>query len=393
MSPELLAISLVIAISISSFINILFMLIYNYKQKTLLFTKFNELEHLLEQKFFHIKEELLEKFHKQTQDTNDNQKQQLTLIHTTFREILTHNTETLTKRVDGLIQLVDNKLLQINNQVNQRLNEGFEKTTETFTNIVTRLALIDDAQKKITELSTNVVSLQQLLADKRSRGAFGEVQLKNLITNMLPAENVAFQHTMSNGTRCDCLLLLPPPTGNIVIDAKFPLENFYKFSNHELASVERQKASQLFRQDIKKHIQDIANKYIIPTETADGAIMFIPAEAIFAEIHSQFQELVIYAQQQKVWLVSPTTMMAILTTASSVLKDTATKNHINVIKIHLAHLAKDFSRFDERMQKLATHIDLAHNDIQQVHTSAKKISKRFQQIEQVNTNEQLPEPN
>ena len=190
------------------------------QQKELLITKLNDMNQLIEQKFSHIKEELLEKVHKQAQESNENQKQQLTLIQTTLREVLGHNSEILSNRVENLIQLTDSKLLQISTQVNQRLHEGFEKTTATFTDIVKRLALIDDAQKKITELSTNVVSLQQLLSDKRSRGAFGEIQLKNLIENMLPAENVSFQHVLSNSTRCDCLLLLPQPTGNITIDCR-----------------------------------------------------------------------------------------------------------------------------------------------------------------------------
>lgn len=389
MSHESLYIIWAIAALIGCGIVTVFMLLLRLQQKELFVKTCGNLNQLIEQKFAHIKEELLEKVHKQSQESNENQKQQLNLIQTTLREVLGHNAESLSKRVENLIQLTDSKLLQISNQVTQRLHDGFEKTTETFTDIVKRLALIDDAQKKITELSTNVVSLQQILNDKRSRGAFGEVQLKNLIENMLPTENVSFQHTLSNGTRCDCLLLLPPPTGNIVIDAKFPLENFYKLINPDAIDLEKQKASQLFRQDIKKHIQDISSKYIIPEETADGAIMFIPAEAIFAEIHSQYQDLVLYAQQQKVWLASPTTMMAILTTASAVLKDTATKKHINVIKVHLSHLAKDFSRFDERMQKLTNHINLAHDDVQQVHTSAKKITRRFQQIEKVDVSEEI----
>src|SRR5205814_24097 len=143
----------------------------------------------------------------------------------------------------------------------------FEKTTSTFTDIVKRLALIDDAQKKLTELSSNVVSLQEILVDKRSRGAFGEIQLKNLIQNMLPESNFAFQHTLSNGSRADCILFLPEPTGNVVIDSKFPLENFQIMTNFNLSEADRKKAQQQFRQDIKKHIQDIQSKYIIRQET------------------------------------------------------------------------------------------------------------------------------
>ncbi len=187
---------------------------------------------------------------------------------------------------------------------------------------------------------------------------------------------------MSNNTRADCMLFLPEPTGNIVIDSKFPLENYQKFTSFDLPSSEKQKAQQNFKQDIKKHINDIADKYIIAGETTDGAIMFLPAEAIFAELHREFSELITYAHQRRVWITSPTTMMAVLTTASAVLKDSATREHIHIIQEHLGMLAKDFSRFDDRMQKLAKHIDQAHEDVQQVNTSAQKITQRFKKIEE-----------
>jgi DNA recombination protein RmuC len=266
-------------------------------------------------------------------------------------------------------------------QVEQRLNEGFEKTTATFSDIVKRLALIDDAQKKLTELSTNVVSLQEILIDKRSRGAFGEIQLKNLVQNMLPPDNFAFQYTLSNGNRADCILFLPEPTGNIIIDSKFPLENYQIMTDFSNQEQEKKKASQAFKQDIKKHVMDIASKYIQPEETSEGAIMFIPAEAVFAEIHAHFPELVELAQRSNVWLASPTTLMAILTTARAVLKDSATRKHIHIIQEHLRMLARDFGRFETRMQHLAKHIEKANHDVQQVHTSAKKITRRFGQID------------
>lgn len=267
-------------------------------------------------------------------------------------------------------------------QLEQRLNDGFEKTTATFSDIVKRLALIDDAQKKLTELSSNVVSLQEILVDKRSRGAFGEVQLKNLVQNMLPPDNFDFQFTLSNGNRADCILFLPEPSGNVVIDSKFPLENFQIMTDFANGDTDRKKASQAFKQDIKKHISDIASKYIQPGETSEGAIMFIPAEAVFSEIHAHFPDLVELAQRSNVWLASPTTLMAILTTARAVLKDSATRKHIHIIQDHLRALAGDFNRFETRMQNLAKHIEQANQDVQQVHTSAKKITRRFEQIEQ-----------
>ncbi len=293
-----------------------------------------------------------------------------------------HATE-LSQRVEKLTAMTDKKLQEISGQVEKRLSEGFEKTTATFTDIVKRLALIDEAQKKITELSGNVISLQEILTDKRSRGAFGEVQLSALLHNILPKENFALQYTLSNGKRVDCILFLPEPTGNIAIDAKFPLENYQKLADHHLAENERHLAEQQFRIDIKKHLQDISEKYLIPGETADGAIMFIPAEAIFAEIHSHYPDLIEMSHRLRVWLVSPTTLMAILTTARAVIKDSATRKQIHIIQEHLITLGKDFSRFQNRMDNLSKHIAQAHADAEDVNKSAKKISSRFNSIEQV----------
>lgn len=285
--------------------------------------------------------------------------------------------------MDRTTRQLDEKLDKITHSVENRLTQGFEKTNETFTNIAQRLAIIDDAQKKISALSENVINLQEILTDKRSRGAFGEVQLQILIQNVLPAQSYSFQHTLSNGTRVDCLLLLPDPSGNVPVDAKFPLENYQKYVNPDNDAMVRQQARQQFKQDVKKHIQDVSQKYIIPGETSEGAILFIPAEAIFAEIHAHHPDLVETAWKAKVWLASPSTMMAILTTASAVLKDSATRQQIHVIQEHLRSLAQDFSRFEERMTKLSRHLQQANEDAVQVHTSAQKITKRFTQIEKV----------
>lgn len=304
-------------------------------------------------------------------------------LQDTLRDALSHHSQELSKSVESLTKTAEAKLQQVNSIVEQRLNEGFAKTTDTFADIAKRLILIDDAQRKLTDLSNNVLSLQEILADKRSRGAFGEVQLNNLIQNLLPAANFALQHPLSNGMRCDCMLFLPAPTGNVVIDAKFPLENFQRYNSLEVAESDKKKFIQAFTQDVKKHINDIAIKYIIPGETADGAIMFIPAEAIFAEIHSRFPDLVAFAQAKHVWLTSPTTIMAILTTASAVLKDSATREHVHFIQEHLRALAKDFGLFNERMDKLSRHLELANTDAKEIHTSASKITKRFTAIEKV----------
>lgn len=304
-------------------------------------------------------------------------------IRNQISSILNHNSETISKQVEKLTHDTDNRLKEISGQVEKRLSEGFEKTAATFNDVVKRLAMIDEAQKKITDLSSNVISLQEILTDKRSRGAFGEVQLSALLSNVLPAEHFSLQCTLSNGKRVDCLLILPDPTGKVAIDAKFPLENYRRMTDVNLSETERMSAKSTFKLDIRKHMQDIAEKYIIPGETADGAVMFIPAEAVFAEIHACHPELIEQSHRLKVWMVSPTTMMAILTTARAVIKDAATRKQVHIIQEHLVHLGKDFTRFQARMDNLAKHINLAHSDIEEVHKSSKKLTSRFSSIEQV----------
>lgn len=313
---------------------------------------------------------------------------------TQVKEALGDYAKEMSKRIEHLTISTESKLKEINAQVEKRLAEGFEKTNETFSDVIKRLALIDAAQKKITELSSNVVSLQEILNDKRSRGAFGEIQLSHLIQNMIPAQHYSFQHTLNNQRRPDCMLFLPEPTGNIAIDAKFPLESYRLMVDSTRSDIEKQQILRQFKQDIKKHIQDIAQKYIVPGETADGAVMFIPAEAVFAEIHAKHQDLVEYAQQAKVWLVSPTTMMAVLTTARAVLKDAATRREVHEIQKHLRLLATDFDRFQLRMDNLAKRIAQAHSDVEQVHISSRKITKAFSHIEKADfeaLNLDLPE--
>ncbi|HHO59907.1 MAG TPA: DNA recombination protein RmuC [Thiotrichales bacterium] len=291
--------------------------------------------------------------------------------------------ESFSRSNEQLQEVLQKRLLEMSGIVEQRLDKGFEKTTETFTDVVKRLALIDEAQKRITELSGSVVSLQEVLTDKRSRGAFGEVQMAGLIRNIMPEDSFKLQHTLSNGTRVDCMMFLPEPTGNVAIDSKFPLDAYQKMMDEEASDSDRAAAQRQFRLDIKKHIRDIAGKYIIADETADGAIMFIPAEAVFAEIHAHQPQLVEEAQRARVWMVSPTTLMAVLTTARAVLKDSATRKQVHVIQEHLVNLGKDFQRFRKRMDNLAKHIQQANKDVEEVHISAGKISGRFDKIEKV----------
>ncbi len=304
-------------------------------------------------------------------------------IRTQVSESLSKSSEELGKKVEHLTERTDGRLKEISGQVEKRLAEGFEKTTETFISVLQHLERIDEAQKKITELSGNVVSLQEVLTDKSSRGAFGEVQLSTLIRNLMPESAFEMQKSLSTGNRVDCMLFLPEPTGNVSIDAKFPLENYRSMVGPDLGAQEKTAAARLFKQDVKKHIKDISEKYIIPGETADGAMMFLPAEAVFAEIHAHHPDLVEFAQHRRVWMVSPTTLMAILTTAGAVLKDEATRRQVHIIQKHLRDLSLDFGRFRKRMDNLAKHIDQAHRDVNDVHTSAGKITSHFSKIEKV----------
>lgn len=300
-----------------------------------------------------------------------------------LQDTLKGMTTQFSERVQQLSQTVDGRLNEISGKVAERLDEGFKKTNETFTSVMSRLAVIDEAQKKIEGLASNVVSLQEILGDKRSRGAFGEVQLEALVRNSLPPDAYAFQHTLKSGVRVDCALILPAPTGTVCVDSKFPLENYSRMFDDSLPPTERDASRRQFKSDVRKHVDDIAAKYIVEGETSDGAVMFLPAEAVFAEIHAYHPDLVGHAQKKRVWLTSPTTLMAVLNTARAVIRDSETRRMAHVIKDELGKLAKDFSRFDERMKKLATHIEQASRDVGEVRISSDKISRRFQQIERV----------
>src|SRR5690349_5708711 len=287
----------------------------------------------------------------------------------------------LGETTDKLNAKIDQRLEQISGKVNERLDEGFKKTNDTFVNVMQRLATIDEAHKKIETLTGSVVSLQELLGDKKSRGAFGEVQLEALVRNILPPAAFEMQYTLSNGTRVDCALRLPAPTGLVCVDSKFPLENYHRMLAPGTNDMERAMAQRQFRADVKKHVDDIAKKYILPNETSDGAVMFVPAEAVFAEIHAYHSEVVDHANSRRVWIVSPTTLMAVLNTARAVLKDVETRKQIHVIKEALARLAVEFGRFDERMKELARHIRQAGEDVEKIQVTGGKITQQFQRIE------------
>ncbi len=306
----------------------------------------------------------------------------------TLQNIMRTVTAQVTHTIESLTKTNDARLNEISGKVNERLDEGFKKTNETFVNVIARLATIDEAQKKIDGLTTNVVSLQQLLGDKRSRGAFGEVQLETIIKNVLPTNAYELQYTFSNRVRADCVLKLPEPTGLIAVDSKFPLENYERM----LAEGADRATPAAFKADVRKHIDDISSKYIIHGETGDGAVMFLPAEAVFAEIHAHHRDLVEYAARKRVWIVSPTTMMAVLNTALAVLKDVETRKQVHVIKDALGKLGGDFGRFQARMDDLAKHIGQVSKDVELVHTSSKKITEQFHKIEKVEIEPALSPP-
>jgi DNA recombination protein RmuC len=199
----------------------------------------------------------------------------------------------------------------------------------------------------------------------------------------MPEASYQMQYTLSNGKVVDCVLFLPEPTGKVPIDSKFPLENYRRMTSPETPEEERKAAERNFARDVRTHVQDVASKYVLPGETAQAALLFIPAEAVFAEIHARYPELVEEAHRAHVMMTSPTTLWAVLTTAGAVLKDAATRKQVHIIQEHLTFLSRDFERFQERMDALARHIRQAHEDVDQVHTSARKISSRFGKIERL----------
>ena len=340
----------------------------------------NDLQLSQQEALSKIREEITEKIHKTLSEQGKVQQE-------TLQNSLKNTALQLIASVETLTKSVDKRLEAITGKVQERLDEGFKKTNQTFISVMERLATIDEAQKKIDGLTTNMVSLQELLGDKRSRGAFGELQLEGLIKNILPPDSYSFQHTFSKGVRADCVLFLPDPTGTVAVDSKFPMENYQKMFDVKLTDIDKAKAQKQFKLDVKKHINDIASKYIITDETSDGAVMFLPAEAVFAEIHAYHPELIQEAMAKKVWIVSPTTLMAVLNTARAVLKDVETRKQVHIIKSELGKLGKEFDRFDTRMKKLADNIRQAHENAQDVHITSQKITQRFTQIEKVELEE------
>ena len=286
---------------------------------------------------------------------------------------------------NNLNDKMEKKLDLINNRVNERLDENFEKTNKTFTSVLERLSKIDEAQKKIETLSTDIVSLQSILTDKKTRGIYGEVNLKHIMENVFGVNDRIYklQETLSNGTIADCCLFAPEPLGTIIIDSKFPLENYQLMVDKKLSQVERSMHEKQFKIDVKKHIDAISSKYIIPGETADQAIMFLPAEAIFAEINAYHSDILEYAYKRRVWITSPTTLISTLTVIEMIIKNIERDKYTQVIHDELNKLGIEFSRYKERWDKLAKSIETVNKDVENVYITTEKISKKFEAINKV----------
>ncbi len=281
---------------------------------------------------------------------------------------------------------IEHRLDQINNKVTQRIDDNFEKTNKTFNSVLERISKIDEAQKKIEGLSNDIVSLQSVLTDKKTRGIFGEVNLKHILSSVFGDNNnniYKLQCTMSNGTIADCVLYAPEPLGTIAIDSKFPLENYRNMVDKNISKEQREFYEKKFKTDINKHIDAISSKYIIPGETSEQAILFLPAEAIFAEINAYHQDIVEYAYKKRVWLTSPTTLISTLTVIQMIIKDMERDKYTSIIHEELNKLGVEFGRYKERWDKLSRSIQTVNKDVENFHITTEKIKKKFDSINSV----------
>ena len=300
-----------------------------------------------------------------------------------FKSDLSH---TLNDDFTKLNEGVEKRLIMINEKVNERLDQNFEKTNKTFMNVIERLSKIDEAQKKIETLSTDIVSLQSVLTDKKTRGIFGEVNLKHILSNVFGDNNkdiYDLQHTFSTGVIADAVLFAPEPLGTICIDSKFPLEHYQLMVDKNNTPELRSEYEKLFKSDMKKHIDAIHDKYIIPGETTDQAILFLPAEAIFAEVNAYHPDLIDYSYKKKVWITSPTTLISTLTVIEMIIKNMERDKYTSIIHEELNKLGLEFARYKERWDKLAKSIQTVNKDVENVSITTDKISKKFDTINKV----------
>ena len=292
----------------------------------------------------------------------------------------------LNRDFNSLSEKQEQRLILMNEKVNERLDQNFEKTNRTFSNVLERLSKIDEAQKKIDSLSSDIVSLQGILTDKKTRGIFGEVNLKHILSSVFGERNDSIyrlQYTLPNQTVADSILFAPEPLGTIAIDSKFPLENYRNMVDKNISRVEREKYEKLFKADVKKHIDAISMKYIIPGVTTNQAIMFLPAEAIFAEINAYHQDIIEYAYKKRVWITSPTTLISTLTVIQMLLKNIERDKYTSVIHEELNKLGIEFGRYKDRWDKLSRSIETVSRDVNDIHTTTEKITKRFNSISRV----------
>ncbi len=285
----------------------------------------------------------------------------------------------------NLSERLDLRIKSLNEKVNERIDENFDKTSKTFNNVLERLTKIDEAQKKIDHLSSDIISLQGILTDKKTRGIFGEVNLKHIMSSVFGENDKIYrmQYPFSNGTIADCVLFAPEPLGTIAIDSKFPLENYQRMVDKNNTEFERKEAEKLFKADVKKHIDAISSKYIIPNITSNQAILFLPAEAIFAEINAYHNDLLSYAYKNKVWLVSPTTLISTLTTIEVIMKNIEKDKYASIIHKELNLLSEEFRRYKDRWDKLSRSIDSVSKEVKDLYTTSDKITKRFDSINSV----------
>jgi DNA recombination protein RmuC len=285
--------------------------------------------------------------------------------------------------------MVNERLEGLGKRLGDGLTEQTEKTGKTLQTLNERLAVIDAAQKNLTDLSRNVVDLQAILGNKQARGAFGQVQLETLVKDTLPTANFAFEETLSNGTRVDCLIRLPNPPGSIGIDSKFPLEAYRALMDAESAE-HVVKARRVLISDVQKHSKAISEKYIIPGETADWAVMFLPSEAIYCEIHANFPEIIDDAQRRKVAIVSPTSLWATLHTVRAILKDARMREQTDLIQKEVGMMLKDVGLLDKRVGNLQRHFDQTTEDLREIRVSSERITKRGEKIQDASLEEAVP---
>ena len=275
---------------------------------------------------------------------------------------------------------METRLAEVQKGMIESLHGTTVRTTRSLAELQERLATIDKAQSNIEKLSGNVLSLQDILSNKQTRGAFGEIQLNDIVSKALPPNAYTLQATLSNGKRADCLIHLPNPPGPIIVDSKFPLEAYEALTRAKTETDLTQAARQM-RTAIRTHIKAIAEKYIIEGETADGALMFLPSEAVYAELHANFPELVREGFDARVWIVSPTTCMATLHTMRAILKDAQMREQAGAIRRELSLLGKDIERLDTRVGNLDRHFDMAAKDLRELKTSADKVGRRAGRLE------------